>query len=81
EVKDWNREEDKISLLEVVRQVKPTILIGTSGVAGAFSEEIVKEMAKHVERPAILPMSNPTPLAEATPENLLNWTEGKALVA
>ncbi|WP_462409487.1 NAD-dependent malic enzyme [Neobacillus sp. Marseille-QA0830] len=82
EVKDWQRNESgNISLLEVVKRVKPTILIGTSGQAGAFSEEIVKEMAKHVERPIIMPMSNPTHLAEAVPENLIKWTEGKALIA
>lgn len=82
EVKDWARDEfDKITLLEVIKQVKPTILIGTSGVTGAFSEEVVKEMAKHVERPVIMPMSNPTPLAEATPQDLLTWTDGKALIA
>lgn len=81
-VKDWTRDEfGKITLLEVIKQVKPTILIGTSGVPGAFSEEIVKEMAKYVEYPVIVPMSNPTPLAEATPQDLLTWTDGKALIA
>ncbi|SDM47021.1 malate dehydrogenase (oxaloacetate-decarboxylating) [Fictibacillus solisalsi] len=82
EVKDWERnEEGIIPLLEVIKQVKPTILIGTSGQAGAFSEEVVKEMAKYVERPIIMPMSNPTPLAEATPEDLIKWTNGNALIA
>ncbi|MCS0670070.1 NAD-dependent malic enzyme [Cytobacillus firmus] len=82
EVKGWDRNEDGIiSLMEVVQRVKPTILIGTSGQAGAFSEEIIKEMAKHVERPIIMPMSNPTALAEAVPENLIKWTDGKALIA
>lgn len=82
EVKDWARDKSgKITLLEVIKHVKPTILIGTSGVTGAFSEEIVKEMAKHVERPVIMPMSNPTSLAEATPQDLLTWTDGKALIA
>ncbi|ASR46861.1 NAD-dependent malic enzyme [Paenibacillus kribbensis] len=82
ECRDWEHAEDgKIPLLEVIRHVKPTIMIGTSGVAGAFSEEIVKEMAKHTERPIIMPMSNPTPLAEATPQDLIRWTEGKALIA
>ncbi|MBS4215226.1 NAD-dependent malic enzyme [Neobacillus rhizophilus] len=82
EVRVWDRNEDGIiSLSEVVQKVKPTILIGTSGQAGAFTEEIVKEMAKHVERPIIIPMSNPTALAEAVPENLIKWTEGKALIA
>lgn len=69
------------SLAEVVRQIHPTILIGTSTVAGAFTEEIVKDMAAHVDRPVILPMSNPTPLAEAKPADLIHWTEGRALVA
>ncbi|MFF3021235.1 NAD-dependent malic enzyme [Gottfriedia sp. NPDC057948] len=82
EVKDWDKnEEGIISLMEVVQRVKPTILIGTSGQAGAFTEEIIKEMAKHVERPIILPMSNPTALTEAVPENLIKWTDGKALIA
>ncbi|MGG2026463.1 NAD-dependent malic enzyme [Gottfriedia sp. S16(2024)] len=82
EVKDWDKDEKGIiSLMEVVQRVKPTILIGTSGQAGAFTEEIIKEMAKHVERPIILPMSNPTALTEAVPENLIKWTDGKALIA
>jgi malate dehydrogenase (oxaloacetate-decarboxylating) len=82
EVKDWDKnEEGIISLMEVVQRVKPTILIGTSGQAGAFTEEIIKEMAKHVDRPIILPMSNPTALTEAVPENLIKWTDGKALIA
>ncbi|EJQ62216.1 oxaloacetate-decarboxylating malate dehydrogenase [Bacillus sp. SIMBA_074] len=80
EVSDW-KQNDVIGLAEVVKHVKPTILIGTSTVAGAFKEEIIKEMASHVERPIILPMSNPTPLAEAKPADLIEWTEGKALVA
>jgi len=81
EIKEWNREDKKISLLEVVKQVKPTLLIGTSGVTGAFNEEIVKEMAKHVERPVIMPLSNPTKLAEAVPMDIINWTDGKVLIA
>lgn len=82
ETMHWQRDlNGAISLLEVVRQVKPTILIGTSGVSGAFTEEIIKEMARHVERPIIMPMSNPTTLAEAMPEDLIRWTDGKALVA
>ncbi|WP_394138858.1 NAD-dependent malic enzyme [Cytobacillus oceanisediminis] len=82
EVEGWERnEEGIITLEEVVKRVKPTILLGTSGQAGAFTEEIVKEMAKHTERPIIMPMSNPTPLAEAVPGDLIEWTEGRALVA
>ncbi|MCU4990701.1 oxaloacetate-decarboxylating malate dehydrogenase [Bacillus cereus] len=80
EVSEW-KQNDVIGLAEVVKHVKPTILIGTSTVAGAFKEEIIKEMASHVERPIILPMSNPTPLAEAKPADLIQWTEGRALVA
>lgn len=80
EVSEW-KQSGAIGLAEVVKHVKPTILIGTSTVAGAFKEEIIKEMASHVERPIILPMSNPTPLAEAKPADLIEWTEGRALVA
>ncbi|KYD04165.1 NAD-dependent malic enzyme [Bacillus atrophaeus] len=82
EVKDYQRggEGSSIDLAETVRQAKPTILIGTSTVSGAFTEEIVKEMASHVKRPAILPMSNPTNLSEAKPQDLIEWTEGRALV-
>ncbi|MDZ5607844.1 NAD-dependent malic enzyme [Bacillus pseudomycoides] len=80
EVREWKQNEI-IGLAEVVKYVRPTILIGTSTVAGAFTEEIIKEMASHVDRPIILPMSNPTPLAEAKPIDLIHWTEGRALVA
>jgi malate dehydrogenase (oxaloacetate-decarboxylating) len=68
-------------LAEVVSNVYPTILIGTSGQAGAFSEAVVREMASHVERPVIFPLSNPTSKCEATPADLFAWTEGRALVA
>ena len=81
-MENWARnDEGIIPLMEVVKRVKPTILIGTSGQAGAFSEDIIKEMASHTERPIIMPMSNPTPLAEAVPADLIQWTEGRALVA
>lgn len=65
----------------VVRALKPTVLIGTSGEAGAFKETAIREMAKHVERPVVLPMSNPTANSEATPADVLAWTGGRALVA
>ncbi|WP_132745079.1 NAD-dependent malic enzyme [Scopulibacillus darangshiensis] len=81
EVNNWKRYGDGIALDQVVRQIHPTILIGTSTVGGAFTEDIVKEMAEHVERPAILPLSNPTRLSEANPEDLIRWTDGKALIA
>ena len=68
-------------LEEVIENYKPTILIGTSGQPGAFTESMAKTMMSATERPIILPFSNPTHYAEATPHDLLQWTNGKALVA
>jgi malate dehydrogenase (oxaloacetate-decarboxylating) len=70
-----------IQLLDVVRNVKPTVLVGISGQGGVFTEEIIREMGKHTERPVIFPLSNPTSHEEAIPADLLKWTEGRALVA
>ncbi len=83
EVKRWKRNgpEGVIDLAEVVRQVRPTMLIGTSTAAGIFTEAIVREMSKHCDRPIIFPLSNPAPMAEATPADLIAWTEGRALIA
>ncbi|CAH0056472.1 unnamed protein product [Clonostachys solani] len=75
----WN--DQGRDLLSVVKSVRPNVLIGTSTVPGAFTEEIVKAMHEHAPRPIILPLSNPTRLHEATPADLLKWTSGKALVA
>jgi malate dehydrogenase (oxaloacetate-decarboxylating) len=69
-----------ISLLDVVRNAGITVLVGVSAQGGAFTEEIAREMAHHTPRPVIFPLSNPTSVAEATPADLLRWTEGRAIV-
>ncbi|MGM1299501.1 NAD-dependent malic enzyme, partial [Enterobacter hormaechei] len=66
---------------ELARNVKPDILIGVSGQTGLFTEEIIREMHKHCERPIVMPLSNPTSRVEATPQDIIAWTEGNALVA
>lgn len=71
---------DNISLLDVVKNVHPTVLIGVSGQAGIFTEEIIREMASHVDRPIIFPLSNPTNHCEAIPQDLLAWTDGRAVI-
>jgi malate dehydrogenase (oxaloacetate-decarboxylating) len=78
----WQRERtDKITLDDVVRNIHPTILIGTSAQPGAFTENIVRMMASNTARPVIFPLSNPTSKSEASPDDILNWTEGRAIVA
>ena len=74
-------QEPQPTLQAAVSAIQPTILIGTSTQAGAFTEEIVKEMAAHTERPIIFPLSNPTELAEAKASDLIEWTDGRALIA
>jgi malate dehydrogenase (oxaloacetate-decarboxylating) len=83
EVTGWSRSAggDGVGLADVVANVRPTMLIGTSTQSGAFSEAIIRDMAAHVERPIIMPLSNPTSKAEALPDDLIRWTDGKALVA
>ena len=81
DVAGWKLEGgDAISLLDVVRNAKVTVLAGVSAQAGAFTEEIVREMARHIDRPVIFPLSNPTSQSEAVPADLLKWTDGRALV-
>jgi malate dehydrogenase (oxaloacetate-decarboxylating) len=80
-VADWHRDEHgHIGLLEVVERIKPTVLIGVSGQPGAFTEDIVRAMARGVDRPVILPLSNPTSRCEATATDLIHWTEGRAII-
>ena len=81
-VTSWPRTSNgHIGLADVVSQINATILIGLSTVGGAFSETMVREMARKVERPIIFPLSNPTTKSEATADDLIRWTEGRALVA
>jgi malate dehydrogenase (oxaloacetate-decarboxylating) len=80
-VADWQLEKPgHIGLFDVMKNAKPTVLIGVSGQAGAFSEAVIRMMAKNVERPVIFPLSNPTSRSEATPDALMVWTEGRALI-
>ncbi|WP_145483179.1 NAD-dependent malic enzyme [Yersinia rohdei] len=76
-----NSDKGIIDLAAVVNKVKPTVLIGTSTTPGAFTESIVRDMASNVERPIIFPLSNPTLLHEATPQHLIEWTDGKVFTA
>ncbi len=81
-VKDWSVDgSETVGLAEVVKHAKATILVGVSGQPGLFTESIIKTMAANTERPMIFPLSNPTNRIEATPEDVINWTEGKAIVA
>jgi len=80
-ISEWKVESDAISLLDVVRNAKPTVLIGVSGQPGLFTEEIIREMHSHCARPIVMPLTNPTSRVEALPEDIINWTDGAALVA
>jgi malate dehydrogenase (oxaloacetate-decarboxylating) len=79
EVTGWGA-DGTIGLAEVVAKVRPTIIVGTSTVGGAFTEEIIREMAQGVDRPMIFPLSNPTERIEAVPADLIKWTDGRGLV-
>ena len=82
DVADWNLSgPGPISLLDTVRNAKITVLVGVSAQAGTFTEDVVREVGRNAERPVIFPLSNPTSKAEATPGDILRWTEGRALVA
>lgn len=77
---DWEGKEHS-DLLSVIKEVKPHVLIGTSTKPKAFTKEVIQEMASHVERPIVFPLSNPTRLHEADPKDINEWTAGKALIA
>jgi malate dehydrogenase (oxaloacetate-decarboxylating) len=80
-IESWNVEGEYASLLEVMHGAQPDILIGVSGQAGLFSEEVIKAMKKHCDKPIIFPLSNPSRQVEATPSQVINWTEGSVIIA
>lgn len=80
-VANWKLQEPgRIGLVDVARNAHPTVLIGVTGQTGAFTEQAVREMAAHVARPVIFPLSNPTSRSEAVPQDLIEWTGGRALI-
>lgn len=80
QIASWRHSGDSITLHDVVRNAHPTVLIGVSGQAGAFTHEIIRDMAANTDRPIIFPLSNPTSRSETTPHDLIHWTEGRALI-
>ncbi|WP_019775560.1 malolactic enzyme [Streptococcus sobrinus] len=78
---DFANADELTDLLQVIKTVKPTILVGTSTNAGAFTKEVVEAMCQNTERPVIFPISNPTKKLEATAEQVIEWSDGKAFVA
>lgn len=82
-LESWKRTGDNgsISLLDVMREAQPSVLIGVSGVPGLFTEDVIREMGAHCDRPIVFPLSNPTKRMEAAPADILEWTDGRALIA
>lgn len=78
---DWQLEGEIPSLLEVIEQGRPTILLGLTGVSGLFSEPLIRRMAENATRPIVFPLSNPTSNCEAIPQDVMDWTEGSAIIA
>jgi malate dehydrogenase (oxaloacetate-decarboxylating) len=78
---NWKIHSDHISLMDVMANAHPTILIGVSAQGGAFNKDVIEEMARHTDRPIIFPLSNPTSKAECTPQEAIEWTRGKAIIA
>ena len=82
DLKDWDCNlQGKISLQDVVRNAKPTVMIGATGQSGVFTEPVVREMARHTKIPVIFPLSNPTSRVEAIPSDIIAWTDGRAIIA
>ena len=80
-IRDWQISDHPVGLEDVVRNARATVLIGVSGVAGVFTQNILSRVARYTERPIVLPLSNPTNLSEVTPSDALTWTGGRAIVA
>lgn len=80
-ISDWANIEDVISLLDVVKNAKPTVLIGVSGQPGLFTQEVIEALNANCERPIVMPLSNPTSRVEAVPSDIIQWTNGQALIA
>ncbi|WP_298442199.1 NAD-dependent malic enzyme [uncultured Ferrimonas sp.] len=80
-LEQWATSSDNISLLEVVENAKPSVLVGVSGAPGLFTQQVIESMAANNDKPIVFPLSNPTSRVEATPEDVLRWSEGRALVA
>lgn len=80
-ISNWKTHASLITLLDVIANAKPNVLIGVCGQGGVFTREIIEEMARHTDRPIIFPLSNPTTKAECTPDEVFEWTSGKAIVA
>ncbi|HCW0180479.1 TPA: NAD-dependent malic enzyme [Citrobacter freundii] len=78
---DWQYDGQAPSLLEVIHNVKPTVMLGVSGQAGLFSQEVISTMYQYCDRPIVMPLSNPTSRMEARPEDIVRWTEGRAIIA
>jgi malate dehydrogenase (oxaloacetate-decarboxylating) len=81
EVKKWNVTTKNINLLDTVKSVHPTVLIGVSAQSGVFNEEVITSMSRYTERPIVFPLSNPTTKSEGHPSDILAWTKGKAIIA
>src|SRR5690606_37843379 len=80
-IKDWKlKQPNEVGLYDVIKNLHPTVLLGVSGKAGLFDETIVREMAANTPHPIIMPLSNPVTHSEATPLDLMNWTDNRAII-